>query len=206
MGSVIDILRRSLNLVYDDHVGRLLAISQPHLKSINPNKRLPLQEMLKQYNSDVGTEIIRYGNQLEAEVVGVIEKVKDNPEAPPVEVVMEVIDEFVQPDLYKKRFDIYVQSIERRMRGFGIKLNLDEHRIDIPKSLSFVGADNNCRRIQSGIANAIDKLYLTRTSLENSSVESISIYAKINRLYDEHPVLFWVVGLVLSLGLGALAL
>ena len=102
MGSVIDILRRSLNLGYDDHVGRLLAISQPHLKSINPNKRLPLQEMLKQYNSDVGTEIIRYGNQLEAEVVGVIEKVKDNPEAPPVEVVMEVIDEFVQPDLYKK--------------------------------------------------------------------------------------------------------
>jgi hypothetical protein len=205
--SALEVLQRAAKLTYDDHIGRLLSISQADLEAIRPNKRLALQDILEKYNSEVGREIVRFGEQLQADVSGVLERLDGSSEFPATEAVLDVIGEFVAPDLYQKRFELFTQAIERRMDGYGVRFNLAEHRIDIPKSLAKVGATNLCRKIRQRIANSVDTIGLAKPSVpKRSTLVETGIYSKINSAYAKHPVAFWGVGLLISGMLGTLFL
>lgn len=206
-GSALEVLRHSAKLTYDDHVGRLLSIGQADLETIRPNKALPLQDMLNKYNSEVGAEIVRFGEQLQADVVGVLERLDGSSEFPATEEVLDVVGEFVTPDLYQNRFSLFVQAIERQMERFGVRFDRTEHRIDIPESLAQVGARNLCGKVRQRIANSVDTFGLTNPPVEEQSVPvELGIYSKINGAYEKHPVVFWLSGLLLSGALGTLFL
>jgi len=49
--------------------------------------------------------------------------------------IMDLVDEYCNPELYLKRFKLMLSSIERKLFRYDQKLDLTKYRIDIPKSI-----------------------------------------------------------------------
>lgn len=198
---VLDVLRTSLALAYDDHVHRLVEIQRPWLESLRPDKPLPLSSVLERYNKGVAAEIVRYGDHLRDEATSIIEGVVDHIECPSVESVMLIVDEFLQPSLYMTRFALMTDSIDHRMKGYGVAFNIADRRVDHHESLAGCVAENGCRLIRRKIQNSVERLYL-----KNDVQRSRSFLKTINRTYVQQPALYWIAGTAISVLVALLTL
>jgi len=168
-----NILKRSTRLKYDEHIGKLLDIPQKYLSQIVPNRNIPISEFLKNYNSDTGTELIRFGKEVKNEIIrvlsnfdGLVFSEEDK------NLVLLIIEEYIKPALYINRFTLMLGSIERTLNQYGLKFDQEKYRIDIPKALCEVDANNITRRIKSEITNELDIL-VQCSKLKNDVSESI---------------------------------
>lgn len=205
-GSVIKVLRSALKLVYDEHVGRLLAIPQPFLDTMYPDKRTILQDIFTSYNTAVEAEISRYGDCMQTAVIEILERGRATGNFPFKEAVIEVVDSFIDPNLYEVRFEKFVESIDRKSGWYGTDFGLANHRLEIPRSVAHIGAENGCKRVNRHLLTAIDALYLSQTSSNDAAQESRSFYSNLNALYSRHPALFWLLALAVSILFGVVTL
>lgn len=149
-------LNRSVRAIYDEHVSSLLTIPQLYLDEIKPNTQLHLSDILKRYNSDVANEADRYGRALQSEMVRITEKSGITLNSDLKSHIKLLVAKHVDPELYQKRFSIFIESIERHLSRYGIRFEKEKYRIDISESLAIVGAKNQCRKISSSIFNELD--------------------------------------------------
>ena len=70
--------------------------------------------------------------------------------------LLKIIDQYCLPDIYKKRYEIMLGSIEKKIKGYGIAFDINNYRVDIPKSCCEVGAENSIRKIKTIIANELN--------------------------------------------------
>lgn len=153
----IKTIRNALKFKYDEHISRLLVIPKKHLDKIIPNKGLPIVEVLQGLNADTTEEVRRYGEVLQAELVRKIERIgisdftkEDH------DLIIQLLEDYCSPDLYKKRFKIMLGSIERKIKGYGIAFDITNYRVDIPKSCCDVGSENLIRNIKAIISNELN--------------------------------------------------
>lgn len=194
-----EILNRSYKLAYDEHVAELLSIPEKYLEEVRPNKQVRYTELLDAYNSDVARSLNEFGLTLEAETMKVLES-KGSITVHEKGDVQATIEDYLKPELYLKRFEILLESIDRTLSRYGLHFDAERHRVDIPKSLAEVHAKNTCRRIKEKVFNEIDVFMLK----SQTPTGGVGFYKRLNHLYNNHQFVFWGAGLVISIILGAL--
>ena len=179
----IEIIKSAVKFKYNAHVGRLLSIPNKPLNKIVPNRGLPIIDILKEFNSDTNKELLNYGEQLRGDILRILEtlKLSDFTEEDKT-VIMAFIETHCQPDLYIKRFEIMIGSINKRVLSYGHKFEPDKYRIDIPKSLCEVGAKNITRKIKARIGNDLDCIVESFKSTTNKSNSKVSIFSRFLEL------------------------
>jgi hypothetical protein len=190
---ITNVLRTSFKLAYDDHVGRLLAIPQLYLDDIRPDRSLPLLDTLRSYNADISRECERYGEAIRAEVMQVLEKAGGPLTVVLKENVLSEVSSFLDPQLYEERFNIFLDSIKWHLSRYGVEFQKENYRIDVPRSLSSVGAKNTRAKFVTRISNDIDKFTLPAQQETRSTWYSI-----LNQKCKRHPLLFWAIELVVA--------
>jgi len=181
----IKTIRNALKFKYDEHVSRLLAISEKNLSKIVPNKGLPIIEILEGHNADTAKEVRRYGEVLQSEIARMIEKLvlKDITEEDK-EIVLLLLEDYCSPDLYKKRFVSMLSSIERKIKSYGIAFDITNYRIGIPQSRCDVDAENSVRKIKAIISNELNCHIVRNQSKSSSEIDSrsVQVTAQISKL------------------------
>lgn len=153
----IKTIRNAVKFKYDEHVSRLLAIPEKHLNKIVPNKGLPIVEMLQGLNADTAEEIRRYGEVLQSELARMIKKLGLNDITEEDKcLILRLMEDYCSPDIYKKRFEIMLGSIERKIKSYGIAFDITIYRVDIPKSSCAVDSENSIRKIKAIISNELN--------------------------------------------------
>ncbi|MGO2514212.1 hypothetical protein [Marinomonas polaris] len=197
--SIKEVLNTSCKLAYDEHVDRLLSIPEKYLTEIKPNKQISYPDLFKSYNSDIAQELNKFGDKILAETRRVLTS-KGVLSSDDKEDIAKSIENYLQAELYIKRFDIFVESIGRTLSRYGLIFEPEKYRVDMPKSLADVHAKNTCRKIQAKILNEVDVFMLSSKAAE----PKVGVYSFINNLYNNHQFVFWGAGLVISVILGAL--
>jgi hypothetical protein len=72
--------------------------------------------------------------------------------------LVEVVESYFNPDLYLKRFNIFLQSITRHMQRRGLAIDLKDYRVDMPRSICEASSKNLCRTILQKIRIEFDIL------------------------------------------------
>lgn len=194
-----EILNRSYKLAYDEHVAELLSIPEKYLEEVRPNKQVRYSELLEAYNADVARSLNEFGVRLEVETMKALES-KGTITVHEKEDVQETIEHYLKPELYLKRFEILLESIDRTLSRYGLLFDAERQRVDIPKSLAEVHAKNTCRKIKAKIFNEIDVFMLKSQALTGGE----GFYNRLNHLYNNHQFIFWGAGLAISIIVGAL--
>tara|TARA_R110000823_G_scaffold152048_1_gene283015 strand:+ start:2751 stop:3407 length:657 start_codon:yes stop_codon:yes gene_type:complete len=205
-GGTLKVLRSALNLVYEEHIARLLAIPNPFLEAMTPDRRIIFQDVFDGYNKGIEAEISRYGDCLRSELTEVLERGQVSGFLPAKEAVIEVVSDFIDPDLYKMRFEKFLESIDRKCGQYGTDFGLVSHRLEIPRSTAQVGAENGCKRVHRLLLSTIDTVYLSQVNTSDNKHGGRGFYRRINDIYGEHPALFWLMALAISVFLGVVAL
>ncbi len=179
----IDAIKKAINFKYDEHVRKLISIPNAHLNRILPNKSMPIIDILKGFNKDSGKELSRYGNEIKSEISRVIEKLQINEfSEEDKKIILDIVDEYCKPELYLKRFEIMLSSVERRISSYGQKIDFKKYRIDIPKSLCEAYAHNTTQRIRSMIENELDCIiesFNSKTANSKSKVSEATNYLEL---------------------------
>ena len=197
--SIKEVLNTSYKLAYGEHVSRLLSIPEKYLSEIKPNKKIPYSEIFKSYNSEVVQELNDFGDTLTSETRRVL--AEKNVISPlDKNEIEDIIESYLKSELYTKRFDIFIDSIGRTLSRYGLAFEPEEYRVDISRSLAEVNSKNTCRKIQVKILNETDILMLRN----ESNKPQTGAYGFLNNLYNNHQLVFWGVGLVISVMLGTL--
>ena len=169
----LKILKRSLMLKHEKHIGVLVGNPKNYLDQIIPNRYLPIPVILKEYNSDVGAELVRYGKELKDEIIRILSSFNDVIFTEEDKLmVISLVENYCNPDLYIKRFQLMLGSIERRMGQYGLKFDQGKYRTDIPKSLCEVGARNITRRIKQEIIIELD-IFVQNSKSRIETTESV---------------------------------
>jgi hypothetical protein len=155
----IEAIRKSVKLKYDEHIGKLISIPNMHLSKIVPNRRIPLNDILKGFNDDSGKELFRYGDEILNEISRIIDKLKLS-EFSEVdkESILGIVNEYCEHELYLKRFTIVLNSIERKIFSYGQKTDLEKNIIDLNRTICECYARNGTQRIKSKIENELNCL------------------------------------------------
>ncbi len=190
--SIKKVLDRSYKIAYDEHVIKLLSVPEKYLAEITPNKQIPYSDLFKSYNSDIAKCLNDFEGKLLSETMKVLSS-KGSSSLEDKEEILNSLEKYLNPELYIKRFDIFVESIGRALSRYGLTFDAGRNRVDIPKSLAEVHAKNTCRKIQSKISNEVDVFLLANDKAKVAS----GIYGRINNLYNNHQFLFWGAGLFL---------
>jgi hypothetical protein len=173
----IEAINKAIKFKYDEHVSKLLSIPNAHLARILPNRGLST-EILGGFNKDTGKELSRYGDDIRSEVSRVIEKLKLNEfSGEDKKIILNIVEKYCNPDLYLKRFEIMLSSIERKTSSYGQKINLIKKSIDIPRSICEVYARNTTRRIISKIENDLDffiESFISNEKVKESKVSEVT--------------------------------
>jgi len=179
----LDAIRKAIKFKYDGHIGKLLSIPNAHLQKVVPNQGIPSDDILKGFNRDSGKELQRYGEELLNEISRIIEKLKptDFSETDKISI-MEMVKEHCKPELYLKRYEIMLKSIERKLFSYGGKVNWVENIISLNKALCESYARNGTNRIKSRIENELDCLlegYRSQTETSKSKVAETNDYFEL---------------------------
>jgi len=108
-----------------------------------------------------------------------------------------MVNAFIQPELYSKRFDMFLKSLERQAESFALAVNVSEQRFELPMFLAIVHSHNKCHDIQNNIYRAIKTKYLL-TNLNRTTLPIYKkVYSTINHFYEKHPVIFWILSMAI---------
>lgn len=178
-------INKAIKFMYDEHVGRLLSIPESHLKKIAPNRGLPIIEILEGYNKDMALELSKYGDEICIEIARLLDKLKLSSfsEEDKYAIAL-IINEYCQPELYKKRFSIMLDSMDKKLGGYGTKFERAKYRIDLPLSCCEVDAENITRRIKAKIENELSCLV---ESYKSKGVEKSSKLPTASRYLELKP-------------------
>jgi hypothetical protein len=207
----INTIKKAIKFKYDEHVSHLLSIPRRHLDTIAPNKGLPIINILEGLNSDTASEITRYGESLKLEVARVLKAIEVfNFSEEDKEVILRIIDDLCLPDIYKKRFTIMLESLELKVKSYGMAFDIQDFRVDIPRSYCDTGAENATRRIKAIIANDLSCLVLKSQGKPvvvpdkeaKQGIEHRSKLSVVKKIWAD-PVLSKVIATII-LGIGAL--
>lgn len=179
----IEAINKAIKLKYDEHVRKLLSIPNVHLARIVPNKSFSISPILGGYNKDIATELNRYGNDIKSEVSGVLEKLKLNEfSKEDKKLILNIIEKHCNPELYLKRFEIMINSIERTMSSYGMKVDPTKNRTDIPRSICEIYARNTIRRVKSEIENDLDiyiESFYSKEKLNENKMSAVANYLEL---------------------------
>jgi hypothetical protein len=175
-------IKKAIKLKYEEHICRLLSIPDSHLKKITPNRGLPIIEILEGLNADTTAEIRKYGEELRVEIVRLLEKLDPpNFSEEDKKSILVLVEDYCQGDLYKKRFDVMLDSIERRVGSYGLRFDRGKYRIDVPMACCVADAENSTRRIKAIIENELSCLV---ESCRSQNKESKDLGSQITRKND----------------------
>lgn len=165
-----DVLGRSLNLKKRDHVARLVRLPELFLNELRVDSPAPIVKVIKGYNESVAEELDSYGQFLTREVIRIAELIDGGVKKSDIRsAVVRSLDEMLDPDIYEKRFDIFIGSIERHFSRYGIAFDIEKYRPDLYRTAAALHAINACRRIRVEIENELDMLALAEASEPSGS-------------------------------------
>lgn len=166
-------IRKAIKFKYDEHVSQLLSIPERHLDKIIPNKGFPIVKILEGLNADTAKELREYGHVLQTEIARILEKLgTSNFSEEDKELILHLLEDYCSPDIYKKRFDIMLNSIERKVKSYGMAFDIQDYRPDIPKSCCDVGAENSTRRIKAIISNELNCLVVRNQQTISTNIDT----------------------------------
>lgn len=197
------IFYRSIKILYDEHVGNLLRMPEKYLSEILPNKNFPFTDILKSFNKETHSELIRYGEKIFEEISRLINELSLKIGEVEKNEIVEIAKEHCNPNLYTNRFQIFVESTKSKFQSYGMPFNTKNYRIDIPQSICDVDAKNTTRKIISKITNEVEIVQFNSNSQEK---ENDNIFRKINSFYSSQPFAFWLITIIISIMLGIAAL
>ncbi len=197
------IFNRSIKFLFDEHVSNLLGIPEKYLNEIQPNKDFAFTNILKSFNKETNCELIHYGEKLREEILRLIKELNFKINEIEKNEIIRIAQQYCEPSLYLKRFQIFIESTERKFQSYGMPFNLKNYRIDIPRSLCEVGAKNTTRKIISKITNEIEIVQFNGAAQEQSKKD---IFEIINNFYNKQPFVFWLITLIITTIIGIAAL
>jgi hypothetical protein len=184
----IKTIRNAVKFKYDEHVSRLLAIPEKHLNKIVPNQGVPIVEMLQGHNADTAEEIRRYGEVLQSELAKMIEKLGLNDFTEEDKgLILQLMEDYCSPDIYKKRFKIMLDSIERKIKSYGMAFDIINYRADIPKSSCAVDSENSIRKIKAIISNELN-CHIVRNQSNSCPKINTGLAEEMNKIAQEDRI------------------
>lgn len=155
----VDVIQQRLKLLYDDHVSELLGILNRNIESIKPDQQASVSDSIKNFNNDTRVSLLKHGDTVTSGLTSTLEKLEiaTLTESEKNKLV-EVVESYLNPDLYLKRFNIFLQSITRHMQRRGLAMDLRDYRVDMPRSICEASAKNLCRTILQKIRIELDIL------------------------------------------------
>lgn len=191
----IEALRQSLQYLFNEHVHKLLEIMNTHVQMIKPNEIRHMGKVISSYNQEVGAELNTYSGKLTDKTTFFLNQV----DATSLEQgdVIATINTFIQPDLYSKRFDIFLQALKRQTERFGVVSGVSEQGFELPRSLAVAHSHNKCREIQNGISTAVKTIYLSTNFSRGRLAIHKKLYLAVNQFYEEHPLIFWILSMAI---------
>ena len=198
-GNCVSVIENELAFLRDEHVSTILQLANGIVEKIEPNQPIPITVLLKQYNQSIHVELNRYGNALQNKLATILNGLQPYCITPAdKDRLLSILENSLQPEWYQKRFNILIQSITTHLKRFGISFDKSKYRIDIPESLNQVGTVNMVRKIKSKINNDLD-LMIERNYIQvlqqQDSMASTSVQWRLDRFYQAHPFLFWLIAL-----------
>lgn len=168
--SLGNVLRRTLQLQKQTHVARLSRLPEPFLSELSPDRPAPMSKIFTEYNACVAGELDSYAQHIKREVLRAASTVNGRAAKEEIKaVVLYVLDEMLDSALYEKRFNAFVESVERHFSRYGIAFDMEKYRPELYRTAASVHAINACRRIRLEIENELDMLSLAE-ALEPSGL------------------------------------
>lgn len=99
------------------------------------------------------------------------------------------LDTVLEPDIYEKRFDILIESIERHFSRYGIVFDIDNYRPDLYRTAAAVHASNACRRIRVEIKNELDVMALAEVTYSSN----LSHYQRLQEFVRRNDGVLWFI-------------
>jgi len=193
----IDILKQSIQQLFNEHVTKLLEIMDVNAQVIKPNELRNIEKIISRYSQEVGEELNAYGEKLADKCIFFLNQVKVTSNLPAENDVIVTLNAFIQPNLYSTRMDMFLQSLERQAERFGITSAVSEQRFQLPKSLAIVHSHNKCRDIQNSVCTAIKTIYLSVNFNRTTLPIHNKVYSTANHFYEKHPVIFWILSMAI---------
>ena len=163
-------MRRTLQLQKQTHVARLSRLPEPFLNELSPDRPTPMSKIFTEYNACVAEELGSYAQNIRREVLRGASKVNGRAAKEEVNaVVLYVLDEMLDSALYEKRFNAFVESVERHFSRYGIAFDMEKYRPDLYRAAAAVHAINACKRARIEIENELDMLALAEASEPSGS-------------------------------------
>jgi len=163
-------MRRTLQLQKQTHVARLSRLPEPFLNELRPDRPAPMSKILTQYNESVAEELDAYAQHIKGAVLRVASTVNGRAAKKEIRAVVPyVLDEVLDPTLYEKRFNVFVESVERHFSRYGIAFDMEKYRPDLYRTAALVHAINACKRARIEIENELDMLALAEASEPSGS-------------------------------------
>ena len=179
--NVFDLLDRKIGRLKDEHVGSLLSIQNEALNLFDVSRRATARdsldyfaratiEALKQYAADVRKEVLSFVEQTQ------IVLVEDGKAS-----VLGVVSKHFDDGLYSERFRFYEEAFARRMRRYGMSIDLAAFRSDLVMASHQAATTNFIRGFLASLADDLEMLGLrvgqsaavavtrTETSLEQAN-------------------------------------
>lgn len=163
--SLANVLRRTLQLQKQTHVARLSRLPEPCLNELSRDMPAPMSKIFTDYNACVADESDAYAQHIQREVLRVASTINGRAAMEEIKAVVPyVLDEVLDPALYEKRFNVFVESVERHFSRYGIAFDMEKYRPDLYRTAASVHAINACKRTRIEIENELEMMALAEAS------------------------------------------
>lgn len=165
-----ELSRRRLRRLREEHVSRLLAIESDALRTVDPARKRTISTAYKNFVDQTSTELTEYCARIRSEVLSFADGATTAVSAEDRKVLQEIAADQFDPSLYPKRFDLLGEAIERDLSRLGMRVDLSEFRLDLPKAGHSAGTTNGISRFLASLRDDLELLSLQkqRTGVEEA--------------------------------------
>jgi hypothetical protein len=178
----------------DQHISSLPAITNDVLQQLTPNTKQRFGGAFEELVSSTKRAINELGAQLVEDIPPIAMGLKGKLDEADRDEILRICNRYVRVDVYEKRLTAFKESFERRMRGYGMTVNLSEYRFDLIEARYTAGAANAARGVVGNLRNALDlHVYADQPATQSdSSARGPSFLEEANEIVDLKPNFFGI--------------
>lgn len=157
-----ELSRRRLRRLREEHGSRLLTIGSEALRTIDPGRKRTISAAYKNFVDQTNTELTEYCARIRSEVLSFADGATTALSAEDRESLQKIAADQFDPALYPKRFDLLGEAIERDLSRLGMRVDLSEFRLDLPKACHSAGTTNGISRFLASLQDDLELLSLQK--------------------------------------------
>ncbi len=154
----IELIDRKLNQVHEVHVGQLLNITNRLVGQIEPNSNATIANCIEAFPRETLTAVNGYGDQIGQKITDTVTALNVILGKNDKDRLIATVERYLEESLYEKRFQVFLDSIQRKIGQYGKTVDLQQYRADIQKSLHDVGIRNMIRSKVVKVQNELEVL------------------------------------------------